>query len=96
MTLVDRLVATIASTEEVDRTKLLLVGSPAAVEILKAEPGARSLWQDRGEFEIAHKTIVGRFAFVPVSAAQLPTLAERAFVLVRPKGPEICLVVAGW
>ena len=97
MELVDRLVAAISDTckaERVSRDRLLVIGSPIAVDILKAQPGARALWVDRDPEWTLHKSIVGTFALARVAAVELPTLHRRAFLVTS--GRTTCAVVAGW
>lgn len=97
MQLVDRLVAAIKDTAEregVGRDGLMIVGSPEAVEILKREPGARSLWIERDPAVTLHPSIAGHFALVKCAAVDLPTLHKRAFIVTA--GRETCAVIAGW
>lgn len=97
MQLVDRLVAAINDTMEKDGVKrdaLLIVGSPDAVEILKREPGARSLWIERIQEADLHPSIAGHFALVRCAAVDLPALHKRAFIVTS--GRQTCAVIAGW
>lgn len=98
MDLVDRVVSAIVEQERKvdDRRRLILVGSPEAIAILREEPGAKSLWLELPECFKGHATIVGSFAGVPVSAVKLPELHERAFVVVNPLDRSSVAVVAGW
>lgn len=96
MQLVDRIVAAIAAAEPSvgDRRRLILMGSQAAVDLLKEQPGARSLWQDVPPCFEGHPTIRGAFARVPVSAVNIPSIAEMSFVLINPATPKLCAVIA--
>lgn len=95
MQLVDRIVATIAAAEPGvgDRRKLILIGSQAAVDYLREQPGARSLWADLPPCFQGHPTFRGSFAGVPVSAAEIPNLDPMAFVMVAPPS-GLALVIA--
>lgn len=84
MNLLNRTVAAIAAGENLtdDRRKLLLIGSLEAVAVLKATPGARSLWLDPPGCFAGHATIVGSFAGVPVAQRHLEGMPARGFVLM--------------
>ncbi len=84
MHLVNRTVAAIAAGENLtdDRRKLMLIGSLEAVAVLKASPGARSLWADPPACFVGHPTIVGSFASVPVAQKHLEGMPTRGFCLM--------------
>lgn len=70
MQLIDRVLLALdqAALKTDDRRKLLIVGTEEAIETLRRQPGARSLWGNLPECFRGHARMRGSFAQVPVAA----------------------------